>query len=260
MNLKKITMMIFGCMLMFLTACNEAGKVDLVSITSGDKAINVGDITSFNINIDSQDGQYKNITWYSTDKSVATVDSNGIVTGVGKGTAVIRVSVDGNVDQANVRVRVPVARGFIFSAEGGDNCSYSSANNSPMTALTNYEGYANVLKVESGMDWGGGPFAYVVFSDFPDFTNEFNALEFIVKTDKTTMTGKVQNASGNLEKAVTLEANTDISKGYLVDSLGNGWYKVTIPFAQTSLNQVLLFGGWMVQQTLYLTDIKLSKI
>lgn len=260
MNFKKIMMILVSCMLMFLTACNEAGKVNSVSITSGDKKIYIGDTTSFDLNIDSQDGKYKNITWYSTDKSVATVDADGVVTGISKGTAIIKVSVDGNIDQANVKVRVPVARGTLYSIEGGENCSYSSANNSPMTALTDYEGYANVLKVESGRDWGGGPFAYVVFSDFPDFTNEFNALEFVVKTDKTTMTGKVQNASGNLEKVVTLEANTDISKGYLVDSLGNGWYKVTVPFTQTSLNQVLLFGGWMVQQTLYLTDIKLVKI
>lgn len=261
MNKRNLVFILIICLSLFFTACmGETTKVKMASIVSGNKTIRVGETVKLLINIDSEDGQYKNITWYSANKGIATVDSNGIVTGVAKGITQIKVSVDGNVDTVNVTVRVPVPRGTIYSAIGGDNADYKSDCGSPITELKNYEGYGYVLKVTEGYGWGSGGFAYLVFSGYPDFGSEFNALEYKVKSDKTTMTAKVQNSSSNTEKIVTLAANTDISKGYLCEDLGNGWFKMTVPFTQTSTTQTLLFGGWMVKQTLYLTDINFVKI
>lgn len=57
---------------------------------------------------DPADADVKSVTWESSDEDVVTVDENGIVTVVGKGTATITVTVDGKTATVPVSVTVPI--------------------------------------------------------------------------------------------------------------------------------------------------------
>ena len=57
---------------------------------------------------DDANPEYKTVTWSSDNESVATVDSNGVVTAVAKGTANITATANGKSDSVKVTVNVPV--------------------------------------------------------------------------------------------------------------------------------------------------------
>ena len=61
---------------------------------------------------------FKNILWSSSDESVATVDSNGLVTGVGEGTAIITATSESNPDvkaEAKITVSAPAPKTYKLS-------------------------------------------------------------------------------------------------------------------------------------------------
>jgi len=49
----------------------------------------------------------KTVTWVSSDTTIATVDSSGIITGVAAGTVTITATIDGVSASATVTVTVP---------------------------------------------------------------------------------------------------------------------------------------------------------
>lgn len=57
---------------------------------------------------DPANADVESITWESSDEDVVTVDDNGVVTVVGKGTATITVTVDGKTATVPVSVTVPI--------------------------------------------------------------------------------------------------------------------------------------------------------
>jgi hypothetical protein len=72
---------------------------------SGKNEVQVGKTIDLDYVTDPAD--YKptaDVKWESSDDDVATVDKNGTVTGVSKGTAVISVNVDGKIDSTKVTV------------------------------------------------------------------------------------------------------------------------------------------------------------
>ena len=61
--------------------------VESVTLLSATASINVGDTSTLTANVLPADATNKSISWSSDNSSVATVDQNGIVTGVSAGTA-----------------------------------------------------------------------------------------------------------------------------------------------------------------------------
>ena len=85
-----------------LSACNfTTAKATRLEITNDDYlTINVGEILLLEVDTDFM-GE---LTWFSDEQNFATVDNNGIVTGVAEGTALITVSGGGLVDIVTVKV------------------------------------------------------------------------------------------------------------------------------------------------------------
>jgi len=81
-------------------------KVKGVEIYNPDVSLDVGATEQLIAKVTPDDAADKSVTWYSMDKSVATVDQNGVVTGVAYGTTEIIVTTNdgGYTDRCKVSV------------------------------------------------------------------------------------------------------------------------------------------------------------
>jgi len=101
-----------------LFACSDASPgpdlnaVASVSVTVASSSIYVGETVQCTATARNASGQTVSatLTWSSSNASVATVDPNGLVTGVAEGSATIRASAGGVSGSGSITVlRVPVA-------------------------------------------------------------------------------------------------------------------------------------------------------
>ena len=76
------------------TTIIEPTKIDIAGLTNG---LSVGKTAEIVYNITPSSASNKNITWTSSNSSVATVDSNGIVTGVSAGKCTIMATTSNNI-------------------------------------------------------------------------------------------------------------------------------------------------------------------
>lgn len=74
-------------------------KASSVSVSLADEEIIVGQQTAANPQVLPENTMVKKVVWTSSDETVATVDAQGMVTGIGEGTAVIKAT---TVDGSNV--------------------------------------------------------------------------------------------------------------------------------------------------------------
>ncbi len=59
--------------------------------------LNIGETKAFEIKFTPEKATFKEVDWFTSDESVATVDENGIVTAVGEGSAdIFAIALDGN--------------------------------------------------------------------------------------------------------------------------------------------------------------------
>lgn len=78
-----------------------------ISVTSSAKAIAAGQTASLTAAFTPENATKKQVTWSSADERIATVDENGTVTGVGRGTArIVAVAADGSGVRANISLQV----------------------------------------------------------------------------------------------------------------------------------------------------------
>ncbi len=91
----------------YVTVIRRAVGVD---ITSATKSILIGENTALAIILSPSDASNKNVIWATSNPSIATVNSNGVVTGTGAGTATITVTTqDGSFsDTCLVTVSDPI--------------------------------------------------------------------------------------------------------------------------------------------------------
>ncbi|MBR2020237.1 MAG: Ig domain-containing protein [Clostridia bacterium] len=79
--------------------------VEQVVLNKTDVTIKEEETFTFTCTIVPNDASEKNVTWTSSNSSVATVNANGTITGVKAGTCTITASVDGKSAIANITIK-----------------------------------------------------------------------------------------------------------------------------------------------------------
>ena len=111
--------LLFIILLPLLFSCTEKEPepqvipVESVSITQTTASITIGETLQLNASVSPSTATNKEVTWSSSQQSVASVSSAGLVTAVGEGTATITASSGGKQGSCTVSVskgHVPVAK------------------------------------------------------------------------------------------------------------------------------------------------------
>ncbi len=85
----------------------EVVALTSIELDAEEAVVNIYDSRQLGVAFTPADATYKKVTWSSSDETVVTVDSKGVVTGVGEGTAVITATaVDGSGLAATCTVNV----------------------------------------------------------------------------------------------------------------------------------------------------------
>ena len=126
-----------------LEAQVEVTPVTGVSVTPAQATIRVGNTTTIKAIVTPDDATEKAVTWTSSDDTVATVDSNGVVTGVKVGTATITATTMDGSFTATCEVNVERKHSSGSSSGGGGGSSVakygvtiSDSKNGAVTAST----------------------------------------------------------------------------------------------------------------------------
>ena len=87
----------------------EAKTIKVTSVTVSPKTLDleVGQTGTLTATVKPDNATNKTVTWTTSNDKVATVDNNGVVTAVGKGTATITAAADGKTATCTVTVKVP---------------------------------------------------------------------------------------------------------------------------------------------------------
>lgn len=87
----------------------EAKTIKVTSITLSSTTMNleVGQTGTLTATVKPDNATNRTVTWTTSNDKVATVDNNGVVTAVGKGTATITAAADGKTAACKVTVKEP---------------------------------------------------------------------------------------------------------------------------------------------------------
>lgn len=217
--MKKIVLLMLLVFTTLFTGCftESKTKVEGVLITSDKYIIAQGETLQLDAVVYPQGVDYSSVRWVSYDEDVATISSSGLVRGVSKGSAVITLSVDGNVSSMTVNVE-----------EAGILTLYSSSFGMGAGGMSVWEGYGAVetdLAVDGydkaiDVDIVDSGWMSLVFNNLDaTILDEYDQISFKIKTEDLE-TIKLYLMGQELE--VTIADGT---------GLDNGWYEVTVPFS-----------------------------
>ena len=222
-------------------------EVTSVSVSPASASVKVGATTTLSATVSPSNATNKAVTWTSSNTSVATV-SNGVVTGVAKGTATITVTTsNGKTAKATVTVTKD------------DDPTPTLVNNSTISATSVTLG--NTVTVKGAASGGVSPYKYAVYykastsstwSTQQDFASTTSVSIKFAGTGTKNVCVKVKDSAGTVTKkyfTVTVKADaltnnskisaTEINLGNTVTltgaaSGGTGSYTYAMLYKKTS--------------------------
>ena len=140
-------------------------KVGLESITiSGETQVDEGKTIQLSAAFTPENTTEKRLTWTSSDESVVTVDKNGVVTGVGGGTAKVKAEADGVVSNELTITVIPTVKsleeGYYLTVYSTTKNFYAAAANVEQETQSVYMAVSKDGKNFEVLNNGGG----VIFS------------------------------------------------------------------------------------------------
>ena len=129
-----------------ITVNDETIPVTGVTLTENSITINTGDTHILTANVLPSDATNKNVTWSSNDNNIATVDSNGVVSGIASGSTIITVTTTDGGYTAQCSVNVTSTYGYFTIRSLANSNTFTIANR---TAYARYFSYS----LDSGSTW-----------------------------------------------------------------------------------------------------------
>lgn len=124
--------------------------VDSIALDKSTLNVKVNETSVLKVTVLPNNATYKDVTWESSDSTVATVDNNGKVTGVKAGTAIITVaSVDDCSKTATCTVTVTA-----LTRDGSDKPSVAGHTKDSITLTTVDDNAVSKAKAEYSKDNG----------------------------------------------------------------------------------------------------------
>ena len=121
-----------------------------VSVSPATASIEAGDTTQLTATVTPSNASDQSVSWSSSNTSVATVDSSGIVTGVGTGSATITATTTdgGYTASSTVTVTQPVMEEYVTATtlEAGKQYLIANGNTGTVYVMTSESGGASILK------------------------------------------------------------------------------------------------------------------
>uniref|UniRef100_UPI0025E2E43E Ig-like domain-containing protein n=1 Tax=Treponema sp. TaxID=166 RepID=UPI0025E2E43E len=163
-----------------VTVSVEAATVAVTSVTiSGSGSLLVGSTTNLTASVSPSDATDSTVTWTSSNTSVATVSSSGVVTGVSAGTVTITATAGGVSGTKTVSVTAASASGITAPLSGysliwNDEFDSADSDGTPLSSKWGYDIGAGVSDCTDGKNpgnyaWGNGELQWYSDND-PDNT------------------------------------------------------------------------------------------
>jgi len=96
------------------------GVTEIIITSSNGSSLNKDETTEFSAEVLPINATYKNITWSTSDESIATIDENGVLTTHSTGTVMVIATTDGGfVAEYELNVVSPVAGLITLLGIGG---------------------------------------------------------------------------------------------------------------------------------------------
>ena len=183
----------------YCTTVADAVAVTSVSVDAT-ASVNVGKTTTLTAAVSPDNATNKNVTWASSNESIATVDENGVVTGVSAGEATITVtSVADDTKTATCTVTVSVVPGTLARP-------YTVAE---AKAAIDNEGNVTDVYVEG------------IISQIDNYDPSYHSLTYWISADGTTESQQFEVYSGKGFGGANFSSINDLEIGDRVVVKGN---------------------------------------
>ena len=216
---------------------SENISVESVEVSPSSKTLEIGAKQQLTATIKPDNATNKNVTWSSSNPSVATVDANGLVTAVAVGTAnITATTADGNkTDQCKITVEKFQPEKYDFSIDKTELCGDEKATLTLENSQSNvtYELRENsstpIAGTEkqgtgSALTWNVGAGTYVVYAKETDRYSERQMDgSKITVTAKTVVTITIQPSNSSAQVGVQ-QSLTVVASG---ESLSYQWMQST---------------------------------
>ena len=164
------------------------GTVNGIILNKTSGRIGVGETTQLIAEVRPSNAADTSVTWESSDSSVATVDENGVVTGISEGTAIITVT----SHQTGVSATCVIA---VSNLSGAQNMAYTVSAELGALISFNPAMPAQTAKIVASLD-GGSNIKGMTYGDncLYYITNEnwaYNLYKFDFSTNRTTFMGQL---------------------------------------------------------------------